>query len=118
MPGAELGGAVVRMLDAEKRGAPCAHRGGGFGRHDALGVSAVLVGCIEVNAADCVLDVQLVLEAVGDQLWIADDQQVVRYLLRVGWAGSGAMAGEKALLRLVRPVRRGLEGLLLGAKEL
>src|SRR4051812_22723959 len=99
MPGAELSGAVVGILNSEEGGAPGAGWGGGFGRHDALGVAAVLVGRVEVNAADGVLDVELVLKAVGDRLRVADDQQVVGHLLRVGRAGSGAMAGEEALFR-------------------
>ena len=51
-----------------------------------------------MDAPDGVLDVELVLEAVGDRLGVADDQQVVGHLVGVGRAGADAVPGQEAIL--------------------
>jgi hypothetical protein len=82
--------------------------GAGLGLDDAAGVAGKglqvrLAVLLEPEPADGVLDVELVLELPGDGLGAADQQEVIRHLVRVGGhAGGGAGAGEEGALGLLR----------------
>ena len=102
--GAELSGPVARVADAEENGLPRARLLAGLRFHNTPGVVSVLLGGLEVDPADSVLHVELVLEAEGNGLGIAHDQQIVGHLLRVRRSRSRAVAGEELRLRFIRSV--------------
>ena len=103
LDGAEGGRFVVRVLDADEGGAARQWRCR-LGGDDAVGIVLVgvqIVGPVlidEVEAADGVLDVELVLEAVGDRLRAADQEQVVGHLSGSTGPGPAPWRARKACL--------------------
>ena len=75
-----------------------------LGRDDAAGVAVVLVKRVEVDATHGMGHVKLVLEAVGDLLRVAGDQQIVGHLGRIDRAGRAAVARQPGVLRLAGAV--------------
>ncbi len=80
-----------------------------LGGHHAMGIAGVVPDSIEVQPADRVLHVELVLERIGNRLRSSDDEQVIGDHVRIGRPGRGALAGEEILLGLARAVA-GLAG--------
>ena len=54
-----------------------------------------------MDATDRILDVEFVLELVGDGFRASDDQKVVGNLVRVGRAGAGAVTRQEAPLGIL-----------------
>ena len=94
--GGELGRVIARVGDAEKGGAARQLDTILFCGVDAGRVVGVFLQRVEMDAADRILDVELVLESVGDGIGAADDQQVVGNLVGIGRARAGAMTGQEA----------------------
>ena len=99
-------GAVVAVADAEEG---CARRQAkaALCLADTLGVAGVVIDLVEVDAPDGVLDIQLVLEAVGDGDRVADDEQVVGHLIGVGGSGSHAVSFQELVLALTGAIAIG-----------
>jgi hypothetical protein len=102
LPHAEPRRHIVVVLRREHRDPPGAGRPGCFCGHDAAGVAGILVRALEVETADRVLNVELVLEGIWDGLGVADDEQVVRHLIRVGRSGADTVAGQELAFGLPR----------------
>jgi hypothetical protein len=96
--GAEVGRRVVGVPHAEEGGPTGQGQAAALGLDHAARVTGVLLRRVEVDAAHRVLHVELILDPVGDRLRVADDQQVVGHVVRVGRAGARAVAGEEFLL--------------------
>ena len=96
--GGELGRVIARVGDAEKGGAARQLDTILFCGVDAGRVVGVFLQRIEMEAADRILDVELVLELVGDGIGAADDQQVVGNLVGIGRARAGAVSSQEAPL--------------------
>ncbi len=102
--GAKLRRPVIRVLHPEKG---CPARENHFpllGHHHASGILGVLFQGSEVNATHGILHVELVLKPVRDLFRIADQEQVIGNLFRVGRAGADPMARQEGGFRFARPV--------------
>jgi hypothetical protein len=77
---------------------------GPFPCHDRLGVPRVILGALEIEPPDRVLNVQLVLELEGDLLRAAHEQQVVGHVGRVGRVELGAIFRKERHLCVAGPV--------------
>ena len=75
----------------------------------------VLLDGVEVDPAHGVLDVELVLHAIGNLLRRRDEQHVVRELPGIDGTGAGAHPGEELLLGLARSIGIGADALAVAA---
>src|SRR5438270_7948476 len=64
----------------------------------------ILFRRIKVDAADRVLHIELVLEAIGDLFRRRHYEQVVGYFFRMCWAETDTAASQEVPLRLARPI--------------
>ena len=71
-----VGGLIVLILDSEE-----SHLAGetrpGLRRDDTLGILPIVLGLLEVDPADGVVDVELVLKTVRQDFRITDQEEVI-----------------------------------------
>ncbi|MFY0539075.1 hypothetical protein [Nannocystis pusilla] len=104
---AELRRGIVGVADGEHRQLARELQAAGLRRDHAARVRGVLGDLVEVQAADRVLHVELVLHEERQLLRRGDEQQVIGHPDGIGGTGPGAEAREELLLALAGPVAVG-----------
>ncbi len=94
---------VAAVADAEEHATPRLLRQRRLGLDHRSGVLCVLGEGVEVDPADGVLQVQLILETERDRLGVADDQQVIRHLLGVGRAAGADLVADEEVAPSTHP---------------
>ena len=102
--GAQPGGSVIRVGGPEESRLARQLERPALRRDHAAGVIGIFLWRLEMDAPDGVLHVQLGLEPVGDLLRAGGDQYIIRYSLRIGRSGSGAVPLQPSALRFTRAV--------------
>src|SRR5262249_55629870 len=98
--GTASGWGVVRGPHAAEHSVPREHYLPTLCCNDGAGIGGVFLDRIELDAANGILYVELVLERERNCLRVADDQEIVWYFVGIGGARSRALTSEECLFRI------------------